>query len=320
MAAYGQTLIEEFIDGGECTVLVAEDPDQLNRPRTFTPIRYRFPEGESFKHEQLKWVDYGGLTTEPINQGALSAMVREASARFFLGMRGAGYGRCDFRIDPDGRPFLLEINPNCGLYYPESDYGSADLCLAHDPMGHMGFTHLIVRAALQRHRRGRPTYRILPRPAGDYGLFANRGFHSGQVVVAREGSAHHLVSREWVEATADSFQRTRLLSHGWPITDHIWAVWSPDPVNWRPINHSCDPNCWLQGLDIVARRDIPEGEEITLEYATFCHEDMPAFECRCAAASCRKRIHGSDMLTEVLAPFGDHLSDYVRRKRQAPHA
>ena len=48
---------------------------------------------------------------------------------------------------------MLEINPNCGVYYPSTDPGSADLCLARDPAGHVGFTRQIVAAALRRHRR-----------------------------------------------------------------------------------------------------------------------------------------------------------------------
>jgi len=46
---------------------------------------------------------------------------------------------------------MLEINANCGVYYPPEDAGSADLCLAHDPEGHVGFTRQLIRAALRRH-------------------------------------------------------------------------------------------------------------------------------------------------------------------------
>jgi len=56
-------------------------------------------------------------------------------------------------VAPDGTPYMLEINPNCGVYYPATAPGSADLCLAHDPAGHEGFTRQIVEAALRRHER-----------------------------------------------------------------------------------------------------------------------------------------------------------------------
>ena len=61
---------------------------------------------------------------------------------------------------------MLEINPNCGVYYPPTDPGSADLCLAADPDGHEGFTRQLIAAALQRHARRRvPLRRFVPRVA-----------------------------------------------------------------------------------------------------------------------------------------------------------
>lgn len=56
----------------------------------------------------------------------------------------------DWPCDPSGTPYMLEINPNCGVYYPREDPGSADLCLMHDPEGHTGFTRRLIRAALRR--------------------------------------------------------------------------------------------------------------------------------------------------------------------------
>jgi D-alanine-D-alanine ligase len=153
MSRHGKALIEEFIEGTECTVLVAEHPDARRRPTTYTPIRYRFPEGETFKHADLKWVEYGGMAGVPVEDPALEARLRDVSARAFTGLQGASFGRADLRVDPEGRPFLLEMNPNCGVYYPPADAGGADLCLLHDPAGHEGFTRQIVAAAFARHRR-----------------------------------------------------------------------------------------------------------------------------------------------------------------------
>lgn len=150
---HGECLIEEYIDGIECTVLVAENPDDPTRPTTYTPIQYDFPEGERFKHSDLKWVDYEGLGASPVRDPELAAKLRDISARFFLAMDGASFGRCDIRVDEFGEPWMLEINANCGIYYPPKDAGSADLCLMHDPAGHEGFTRQLIAAALARHRR-----------------------------------------------------------------------------------------------------------------------------------------------------------------------
>jgi len=151
LSRHGAALIEEYIEGTECTVLVAENPDDPLRPRTYTPIQYRFPEGESFKHAKLKWVDYDRLSSFPVTDKVLAARLRDQATRFFVALKGASFGRCDFRVDHEGTPYMLEINPNCGVYYPPTDPGSADICLAYDPGGHEGFTRQLVSAALRRH-------------------------------------------------------------------------------------------------------------------------------------------------------------------------
>ncbi len=150
MRKHGMALIEEYIEGIECTVLVAENPDDPAHPKTYTPIQYRFPEGESFKHARLKWVDFKGMDAFPVPNAALDARLRDECARFFLVIKGTSFGRCDLRIDREGRPHMLEINPNCGIYYPPQDAGSADLCLLNDAEGHEGFTRRLIVAALRR--------------------------------------------------------------------------------------------------------------------------------------------------------------------------
>jgi D-alanine-D-alanine ligase-like ATP-grasp enzyme len=152
MRRHGAALIEEFIAGTECTVLVVEDPDAPARARTYTPMQYRFPDGETFKHAEIKWVNYDSMQAVPVADPVLDARLRDVCARFFVALKGASFGRCDLRVDGNGTPFMLEINPNCGVYYPLKDAGSADLCLAHDPEGHAGFTRQLIRAALQRQR------------------------------------------------------------------------------------------------------------------------------------------------------------------------
>ena len=152
ISRHGRALIEEFVEGAECTVLVAENPDDPLRPTTYVPIQYRFPEGESFKHSDMKWVDYDDMSASPVEDAALAARLRDVSARLFVGLSGASFGRCDLRVDASGQPFVLEINSNCGVYYPPEDPGGADLCLFHDPAGHEGFTRQLVAAAFRRHR------------------------------------------------------------------------------------------------------------------------------------------------------------------------
>jgi len=155
ISKHGAALVEEFIEGDECTVLVAENPQDPENPITFTPVQYEFPGGDSFKHEGLKWEEeqFSGLKTHPVKDPVLAARLRKDSAQLFTGLNGVGFGRCDIRVAEDGTPYMLEINANCGIYYPAHAAGSADFILANDPAGHEGFTKLLIEAAFSRHEK-----------------------------------------------------------------------------------------------------------------------------------------------------------------------
>jgi D-alanine-D-alanine ligase len=184
----------------------------------------------------------------------------------------------------------------------------------HDPMGHEGFTRLIVAAAFARHRRRQRRWEIRPRPRG-YGLYATADIRAGETILAREATSHRLVSLSEVEASWSRGARERFERNAWPLTEEIWVIWDRDPDAWMPIDHSCDPNAWLEGLDLAARRSIRPGEQITIDYATVYNERMPAFECRCETPLCRGTIRGTDHLADFVDRYGEHVSDYVRSKR-----
>ena len=59
------------------------------------------------------------------------------------------------------------------------------------------------------------------------------------------------------------------------------------------INHSCEPNAFMQILYghilFIALRDITPGEEITIDYETTLHPDGK--RCICGAQNCRGTIN-----------------------------
>ncbi len=66
----------------------------------------------------------------------------------------------------------------------------------------------------------------------------------------------------------------------------------------------------------MARRDIPVGEQLTLDYATFCGPEMEQFECGCGASTCRHVVTGHDyLLPAVRAVYAGHVSDYIKTRQ-----
>jgi len=95
---HGAALIEEYIDGIECTVLIAETPGKPTKPTTYIPVQYEFTEGESFKHSDMQFVDYDGLKTFPVPNKKLSKRLKDECAKFFIAMNAESFGRFDIHI------------------------------------------------------------------------------------------------------------------------------------------------------------------------------------------------------------------------------
>jgi len=148
---FGRALLEEFIEGREFTCLIAENPDDAKKPITFTPVEFMFPEGETFKHYDMKWVDYAKMSVAPVTDPRIEKTLRDQTTRLFKSMNGNGYARCDYRMDSEGTIHMLEINPNCGIFYSPDEPGSADFSLINDPVyDHHKFLRLIIRSGQNR--------------------------------------------------------------------------------------------------------------------------------------------------------------------------
>ena len=58
----------------------------------------------------------------------------------------------------------------------------------------------------------------------------------------------------------------------------------------KNINHSCDPNCEVDGtgykIYVTAIKDIKKNEELTYDYGFSYDEDYKQFPCKCRAKNC----------------------------------
>lgn len=119
------------------------------------------------------------------------------------------------------------------------------------------------------------------------GLFARVTIAKGEILFVKNG--HIMLNNE------RCFEKA--VEYDWPLSDKYTLgakEKSERDVIKLYINHSCNPNCGLMGLNAgVAMRDIPPDTEITFDYAMLDNEDY-SFECSCGSKDCRKTITGFD--------------------------
>ncbi len=132
-------------------------------------------------------------------------------------------------------------------------------------------------------------------PIDGSGCFATIFFPRGRWIAVYEGE---LVTRE-----EGLRRRRRQRKKRVSAIDANWSIGGSVGGNGTEyINHSCDPNCLTLILDrqinILARRDIFPGEEITVDYMGIL--DFIFRECRCGSGRCHgKWQRGGQAETKV---------------------
>ena len=111
-----------------------------------------FPSGESFKHFQLKWCKFAGLSWSSVRDPELADQAQRLGRRVLRALHDRSYTRCDLRIDARGERTVLECNMDCGIFYPPGQEGCADQILQSEPSGHREFMRRILDAALLQSR------------------------------------------------------------------------------------------------------------------------------------------------------------------------
>jgi D-alanine-D-alanine ligase-like ATP-grasp enzyme len=292
---FEQALIEEYINGRELTVLVAANPDDHRSPITYQPLEFVFPQGERFKTYDLKNTQHHPESNIPCRDFELDVQLREAAKQIFLGFNSVGYARVDFRVNAAGEIFFIEINFGCSIFYPEGSEGSADYILKYDGVGQSGFLQHIINEGIVRHQRRQKKYRLRGNTISGYGIYAVTEIKAGELVWQGEETSQRIVTRSHVQSDWNTSEKEVFQRYAYPLSEEVFILWSDNPTEWTPQNHCCEPNTAYRGLNIYALRDIVMGEELTLDYSTFCNENMFEFQCQCQSPSCRGIIRGTPL-------------------------
>ncbi len=147
----GGALVEEYLEGREFNATVMGTGEPVVLP--ISEIVYTLPESlPRILAFAAKWepesVYYRGtMPVCPADIGPeLQRELADCAVSVFRLYGCSGYARVDFRLDAQGRPFVLEANPNCDIS-PSS--GAARQARAAG-MSYRQFIESIVRLALQQ--------------------------------------------------------------------------------------------------------------------------------------------------------------------------
>ena len=292
MEEYGPLLVEEYIEGREFTVMLVANAKDPKTCTVFKPIEYIFPSGFQFKTYALKTSELHPEANIPCNDARLEKKLKDAALQIFQGFGGVGYARLDFRVNAKKEIYFLEINFTCSVFYKDGYEGSADYILKCDGIGQAGFLQKIIAEGMARHKRSQKKYVMKGNSIAGYGIYATQNIHAGDIIFKLEESAQRIVTRKHVEQTWNEKEKKVFRQYAYPLSKEVFFIWDDNPSNWAPQNHSCDPNCEYEGLNVIASRNISKGEELTLNYASFLDEHMEPFQCQCGAYNCAKWITG----------------------------
>jgi D-alanine-D-alanine ligase len=151
-------IVERYIDGRELYVGILGNARLQVFPvweLLFTKVPEEAPR---IATEKVKWDaayrERHGIKTNLAKSlpDALVVRIRNVCKRIYRVLELSGYARIDLRLDPEGRIYVLEANPNPQLAYGEDFAESAERAgVSYD-----GLLQRIVNLALQRSPNGRP--------------------------------------------------------------------------------------------------------------------------------------------------------------------
>lgn len=287
---FDDILVESYLPGREFSVLVLGEIGRPGKGRALVPNEFLISEAMPFKTYDLKARLFLPERNLPCREEPLASKLKAAAEGIFEMFSAVGYCRLDFRLDAAGEPQFIDANFACSVLYPEGYFGTADYILAHEGLGQAGFLRHIMAEGLARYHAATPPYRVADSGRGGFGLFATRAIATGEVVFRGEERAQRIATWSHVQATWPPEQQEVFRRYAYPLSDETFVLWDEDPAAWAPQNHCCDPNTAFQGLNVLAVKPIAEGEELTLDYRSFCHSTMEPFDCQCGAANCCGRV------------------------------
>lgn len=152
-------LAEAFVAGREVNVTLVGNEGELEVLPLFEIDFGAMPAGRpNIISYAAKWdeshVDYGGSMPRPMDEVGedVADAIRATARAAFLALGLRDFGRVDLRVDEDGTPWVIDVNPNCDL---SPDAGVARTAL-HAGLAYPALIGRICDLAWRRHGTEHP--------------------------------------------------------------------------------------------------------------------------------------------------------------------
>jgi hypothetical protein len=139
-------------------------------------------------------------------------------------------------------------------------------------------------------------------PAGNLYLSKETGHH--YLVANKDYSPSDIITRFYTSNITNRPDRYTVQKNA---NEHIIL----EPIYLQYLNHSCDPNCFLdtEKLELIAIKSIKEGETLDFFYPSTEWDMSESFQCLCQSSECLGAIKGAKYISPsilnnyALSPF-----------------
>jgi len=150
------------------------------------------------------------------------------------------------------------------------------------------------------------------------GLFAARDFEKGQIIL------HNDMTKIKKKYTIKEIRESGIDSDHWDYIGRGKYILDYSPESY--VNHSCDPNSYIEfkkigKTELIAKKPIKKGEEITKDYQMAAMDQIDNKEgwemkCECGSKKCRKIIRGDFFKLPKRIQKGklSYLPNWIKRK------
>ncbi len=152
-------LVEEYIEGDEYDVSIIGNDDNIQVLPLSRSTFQKLPEGiwHIYPYE-AKWSDEGvykqiDVQRDPKIPPRLNALISEIALDTYNILDCHDYGRVEIRVDKNGNPYVIELNPNPSINDGDAVPGAAEFL----GMEYADFIEYILKLAVQRYK-DRPPY------------------------------------------------------------------------------------------------------------------------------------------------------------------